>query len=129
MKVTGTFEVNLDPQEAYHDGDEGIRMGRMSINKTFSGDLDATSVGEMLSAFTSTKGSAGYVAIEQVTGSLSGKHGSFVLQHYGLMERGEDRLLLEVVPDSGSDELVGLEGDMQIIIENNQHYYEFDYRL
>jgi len=99
----------------------------MSIDKTFHGDLSATSKGEMLTAMTPIKGSAGYVAIEQLDGSLSGKKGSFVLQHFGTMDKGQDRLVLEVTPDSGTRELEGLQGVMAIIIEDGQHLYEFEY--
>ncbi|RYY77320.1 MAG: DUF3224 domain-containing protein [Gammaproteobacteria bacterium] len=129
MKITGEFQVKLQPLDSYAKGAEGINLGRMSLDKTFSGALDATSKGEMLSAMTSTKGSAGYVAIEQVVGSLSGKKGSFVLQHFGTMNRGKDRLILEVVPDSGTGELTGLSGKMLIKIESGKHFYEFEYEL
>ena len=129
MKITGKFEVVLHPLDAYHQGTDGINLGRMSIDKTFSGDLDATSKGEMLSAMTSVKGSMGYVAIEQVTGTLSGRRGSFVLQHFGTMDMDTDRLILEVVPDSGTDQLAGLTGDMTINIKDGQHQYEFEYLL
>jgi len=129
MKITGKFEVNLNPMEAYATGENGINIARMSLDKTFQGDLDAVSKGEMLSAMTATKGSAGYVAIEQVTGTLSGKSGSFVLQHFGTMSKGKNHLILEVVPDSGSDELSGLSGTMNIRIEEGQHYYDFEYTL
>lgn len=127
MKITGKFEVNLNPQESYATGENGINLGRMSIDKTFQGDLDAVSKGEMLSAMTTIKGSAGYVAIEQVTGTVSGKSGSFVLQHFGTMDKGKNHLVLEVVPDSGSGELTGLSGTMNIRIEDGQHYYDFEY--
>lgn len=129
MKASGEFQVKLQPMDSYAKGTEGINIGRMSIDKTFSGDLVATSRGEMLSAMTTVKGSAGYVAIEQVSGSLSGKQGSFVLQHFGTMNQGKDRLVLEVIPDSGSGELKGLSGKMLIKIENGKHFYEFDYDL
>ncbi|MGI1678723.1 MAG: DUF3224 domain-containing protein [Cellvibrionaceae bacterium] len=129
MNITGEFEVKLQPQETYAEGKDGIQLGRMSINKTFKGDLNAVSQGEMLNAMTTTQGSAGYVAIEQVKGILSGKAGSFVLQHYGIMNKGQDRLVLEVVPDSGSEELVGLSGEMKIIIKDGKHFYEFDFSL
>ncbi len=129
MKVSGKFDANLNPLDFYAQGEIGINFGRMSIDKTFHGELDATSKGEMLSAMTSVEGSAGYVAIEQVTGSLSDKKGSFVLQHFGTMDKGKDHLILEVVPDSGSDELSGLVGKMEIKIEEGQHYYEFEYDL
>ena len=102
MKISGKFEVKLNPLDTYAQGIDGIHLGRMSIDKKFDGDLDATSQGEMLSAMTAVKGSAGYVAIEQVSGTLSGKKGSFVLQHFGTMQQGSDRLVLEVVPDSGA---------------------------
>lgn len=129
MKIAGEFQVKLQPMDFYAKGTDGINFGRMSIDKTFAGALEATSKGEMLSAITLVKGSAGYVAIEQVTGSLSGKKGSFVLQHFGIMNRGKDSLMLEVVPDSGSGELTGLFGKMLIKIENGQHLYEFEYEL
>ena len=129
MKVTGEFQVKLQPLEFYARGTDGINLGRMSLDKTFLGALDATSRGEMLSAMTPTKGSAGYVAIEQVSGILEGKQGSFVLQHFGTMDRGKDNLVLEVIPDSGSGELTGISGKMSIKIENGQHFYELDYDI
>ncbi len=129
MKVSGEFEVNLKPLDTYTQGSDGINLGRMSIDKTFSGELEATSKGEMLSAMTTVKGSAGYVAIEQVSGSLAGKNGSFVLQHFGTMNHGKDRLILEVVPDSGTGQLSGLSGKMSIKIEDGKHFYEFEYEL
>ena len=129
MKVSGEFEVHMKPLDTYANGSEGIDLGRMSIDKTFKGDLSATSKGEMLSAMTAIKGSAGYVAIEQVHGNLAGITGSFVLQHFGTMNRGQDRLILEVVPDSGTGELAGLSGKMSIKIKDGNHFYEFDYEL
>lgn len=127
MKVSGTFDVVLNPLMPYVQGEGGISLGRMSIDKVFHGGLEATSKGEMLSAMTAVKGSAGYVAIEQVTGSLAGKQGSFVLQHFGTATQGNNRLTLEIVPDSGTDELVGLSGKMTIHIEDGAHFYEFEY--
>lgn len=129
MKVAGEFDVKLQPMDFYAKGTDGINFGRMSIDKTFFGALEATSKGEMLSAMTPTKSSAGYVAIEQVSGSLSGKSGSFVLQHFGTMHRGKDKLVLEVVPDSGSGELTGLSGSMVIRVEGGKHLYEFEYEF
>jgi hypothetical protein len=127
MKIKGTFEVKLTPIGFSQEGTDGIQLGRMSIDKTFHGELSGHSKGEMLSATTPTKGSAGYVALEQFEGTLKGKKGSFVLQHFGIMNRGENRLILEVVPNSGAGELTGLSGTMQIIIEDGKHYYEFQY--
>jgi hypothetical protein len=129
MKITGTFEVKLTPLESYAQAQDGVTLGRMSIEKQFSGELNATSKGEMLSARTAVQGSAGYVAIEQVIGVLSGKSGSFVLQHCGSMRAGKSNLALAVVPDSGAGELTGLSGDMKITIDNGQHHYEFEYEL
>lgn len=129
MKASGSFKVKLQPMPTYTIGEHGNTLGRMSIDKSFDGALSATSKGEMLSALTAVKGSAGYVAIEQVSGRLDGKSGSFVLQHFGIMHNAEQRLVLEVVPESGTDELRGLSGKMAIRIENGQHYYDFDYHL
>ncbi|HEX3865299.1 MAG TPA: DUF3224 domain-containing protein, partial [Gemmatimonadaceae bacterium] len=111
------------------DGLAGSLLGRRSIDKQFRGDLDATSAGEMLSAGTPVQGSAGYVAIEHVTGTLGGRSGSFTLQHNATMTRGEPRLRIDVIPDSGTDELAGLTGTMSIVIAGGQHSYEFEYSL
>ncbi len=129
MNISGKFDIVLKPIEPYANSKDGIQLGRMSIDKTFFGELSATSKGEMLSARTSIAGSAGYVALELVTGELCGKKGSFALQHYGTMANGEQNLLLEVVPDSGSDELANLKGKMNITMENSQHFYTFEYEL
>jgi hypothetical protein len=120
----GDFEVNLASQSA-----TDAPIGRMSIDKQFHGDLEATSKGEMLAFMTSVKGSAGYVAMEQITGTLNGRIGTFVLQHTGTMARGDQRQSVTVVPDSGTDELKGLAGKMTIIIANGKHSYDFDYEL
>jgi hypothetical protein len=122
--ATGTFEVKVMPQPV-EDKDLGI--GRMSLDKQFHGDLDGVSKGEMLSASGRVKGSAGYVAIERVSGTLQGRKGSFVLQHNGIMNRGTPQLNISVVPDSGTDQLAGLMGMMTIKIEEGKHSYEFDY--
>jgi hypothetical protein len=124
----GTFEVKLQPM-SFEGADPQWKLGRMSIDKQISGDLVATTKGQMISAMTDTKGSAGYVAIEKVTGILNGKKGSFVLQHNGLMNRGTASLSVVVVPDSGTEELVGLQGEFKIIVEGGKHSYEFNYRL
>ena len=129
MKATGTFEVKLAPIDSYAEGSEGLTLGRMSIDKTFSGDLEASSKGEMLSARTREPSSAGYVAIEQVSGTLEGKSGSFALQHFGVMDNGKDRLILEVIPDSGSGELTGISGTMGISMSEGKHLYTFEYQL
>ncbi len=129
MRAEGTFEVDLQPLKAYAQGGGGVTLNRMSIDKNFYGDLEGTSRGEMLSALTDVQGSAGYVAIEQVSGVLQGKFGTFVLQHFGIMDRGQNRLILEVVPESGSGELSSLSGTMTIDQVDGQHYYTFDYSL
>jgi len=127
MIAKGTFEVALAPMEFHVEGQGGVQLGRMAIEKSFDGDLQASSQGEMLSARTPVPGSAGYVALEQVSGSLGGRAGGFVLQHFGVMDGGKDRLVLEVVPGSGTEGLVGLSGTMIIRIEDGRHLYEFDY--
>jgi hypothetical protein len=124
-QASGTFEVKLAPLA--EDKGEGSTLGRMSIEKQFVGDLEATSKGEMLTAMTEVKGSAGYVAIERVSGALHGRKGSFVLLHRGIMTGSGQEVLLTVVPDSGSGELVGLAGKMEIKIVEGEHFYEFEY--
>ncbi len=126
--AVGTFEVKMAP-ETLSEVAAASGLGRMSLRKVFQGQLEATSVGEFLSAMGSEKGSAGYVAMECVTGTLDGMAGSFVLQHSGTMTRGEPGLSVTVVPDSGTDELVGLSGTLKIDIVDKQHHYEFNYSL
>lgn len=130
MKQTaqGTFTVEMKPQ-----GDanvmNGVTTGRMSLNKKFEGDLTAVGAGEMLTALTPVKGSAGYVAIERVTGTLNGKEGSFVFQHSGIMDQGKQQLSVTVVPGSGTGELTGIDGKFAIIIADGKHSFEFEYLL
>ncbi|MBI3646505.1 MAG: DUF3224 domain-containing protein [Acidobacteriales bacterium] len=126
-RASGTFEVKLVPQAT--DDSTDATLGRISIDKQFHGDLEATSKGEMLTAGTSVKGSAGYVAIERVSGTLHGRRGTFVLQHSGTMTRGTPQLTITVVPDSGAGELVGLAGKMTIKIADGKHSYDFEYTL
>ncbi|HEY0994835.1 MAG TPA: DUF3224 domain-containing protein [Gemmatimonadaceae bacterium] len=126
LHAAGPFDVKLAPLAAY-DTAPGTPLGRMSIDKQFHGELEAVSVGEMLMTRSAVQGSAGYVAIEHVTGTLKGRAGSFVLMHMGTMDRGAQGLVITVVPDSGTDELSGLSGSMKILIEGKAHAYEFDY--
>ncbi len=125
MTASGPFNVKMTPQPLAEDSP----IGSLALDKTFHGDLEATSKGHMLAFNTTVKGSAGYVAMEQVTGTLGGRDGSFVLQHSGTMTRGEPSLVLTVVPDSGTGGLVGLSGSMQIIVEGGKHSYQFEYQL
>ncbi|MCB0082760.1 MAG: DUF3224 domain-containing protein [Caldilineaceae bacterium] len=128
QQAKGTFEIDLKPLSEPNSVD-GATLGRMSINKQFHGDLTGTGKGEMLSAMTAVEGSAGYVAIEHVSGSLHGRTGSFVFQHVGIMNRGEQQLTITVVPDSGAGELVGISGSFTIDIVDGQHQYIFTYSL
>ena len=127
-RASGTFEVKMSPQ-APDEGAEAVGIGRMLIDKSFAGDLEGTSKGQMLAAMSSVSGSAGYVAMEQVTATLAGRSGTFVLQHNGTMTRGTPTLTVSVVPDSGTGELDGLTGTMQIIIDEGRHSYVFEYTL
>jgi len=126
MHARGTFEVKLTPQPA--EG-EAPAVGRMPIDKQFHGNLVGSSKGQMLTAMTDTKGSAGYVALERLTGTLGGRSGSFALQHSGTMTRGAPQLIVSVVPDSGTGELAGLTGTLTIAIADGKHSYDFDYAL
>ena len=131
MHAKGPFDVKLAPAAlAFDDSDEGAARGRMSLDKQYHGDLEAASKGEMLTAMTATQGSAGYVAIEKVVGTLAGRQGTFALQHFATMTRGTPRLEIIVVPDSGTGDLAGLGGTMKIVIaEGGKHFYEFEYDL
>ena len=122
IHASGPFDMKLPPQDT-------APVARMSIAKQYHGDLEATGEGQMLAAGTETKGSAGYVAIERVTGTLNGRKGSFVLQHHGIMDRGTPSLMVTVVPDSGTGELAGLKGKMEIKIDAGKHSYELEYSL
>ena len=128
LQASGPFEVKLNPEPLSHVA-ESSGLGRMSLDKHFHGDLEAVSHGEMLAFRSSVQGSAGYVAMETVKGVLGGRKGSFVLQHSSTMTRGQPTQSITVVPDSGTDALLGLSGTMLIDIDNGQHAYRFDYTL
>ena len=126
IHASGSFEVQITPQA--QDQAEGSTLGRMALDKQFQGDLVGTGKGEMLTAGTDA-GSAVYVAIERVTGTLHGRAGSFVLLHNGAMTRDSQQLTIIVVPDSGTGQLVGLTGNLSINIADGKHLYEFEYTL
>ena len=127
-RATGSFEVTLQPL-SNADASGNPLLGRVLLSKVFSGDLAAEARGQMLSAGTNTRGSACYVAIDHVTGELGGRKGSFLLQHTGVMNRGEPSLTITVVPDSGTDELAGLSGTLSINIVDGRHFYDFIYSI
>ena len=128
MPAKGSFEVKITPQSS-PELPQGV-ISRMSIDKTFHGDLEATSKGEMLAAGSGGKGSSGgYVALEQVTGTLRGHKGTFVLQHSATMTNGVPDLSIIVVPGSGTEQLAGLSGKMHIVISEGKHSYDFEYTL
>ncbi len=127
-QASGTFEVDLRPLDVYNDDPEA-KIGRLSIDKTFAGDLVGGSRGEMLSGGSPADGSAGYVAMERVTGTLAGRSGGFLLQHSATMTPEAQSATITVVPGSGSGDLAGLEGAMTIRIEDGRHYYDFEYRV
>lgn len=123
-RATGTFTTAFEPLPSDDD-----TIGRMRVRKTITGDLEGTGVAEMMSVGTAVEGSAGYVAIDRITGTLNGREGTFVLQHFGLMARGEGTLTVSVVPDSGTGDLTGLTGAFVIANEAGEHRYTFDYDL
>lgn len=128
--ASGPFEVKVTPQKPDTQIARTANLGRLTIDKRFHGDLEASAKGEMLATQTEVKGSAGYVALERVTGKLQGRSGSFVLQHSATMKRGEPESTITVVPDSGTGELTGLSGSMRITVApDGAHSYEFDFRI
>ena len=125
--ATGPFDVKITAQD---EGSDDPLLNRMTLDKQFHGDLEATSQGQMLTASTAVKGSAAYVAIEKVSGTLKGRTGTFILQHSGTMNRNKPELSIVVVPDSGTGELEGLTGKMKInVAADGKHSYEFEYTL
>ncbi len=127
MTARGTFDVKVTPQP--QDDSAGGPFGRLFLDKRFHGDLQGASQGQMLAATTAVEGSAGYVALELVSGTLHGKRGSFILQHKGTMRGGAYTMHVSVVPDSGTDELAAISGTMTILIQGSKHSYEFEYTL
>ena len=128
MKIRGSFEVQMQPEPPF-DSADGVVLGRMRVDNTFSGPLTAKSKVEMLSVRTPIADSAGYVAIERITGTLDGKSGSFSVVHLGLSRRGEKSLTIEIVPDSGTGDLRGIGGEMSIDVVDGRHDYELSYAL
>jgi hypothetical protein len=129
-QAKGTFEVKVAPLPA-DEKVKGLTVGRMSIDKSWKGDLEGTSVGEMMTAGSeAVKGSGAYVAMEQMKVSLKGRRGTFVFVHQATMRQNADfHVSIKVVPDSGTGELVGLAGTLTLIIEGGKHSYVFDYTL
>jgi hypothetical protein len=125
--ASGTFEVKVTPQAPDENGEPSV--GRLSLDKQFHGDLEGTSKGQMLAVRSDVEGSAGYVAMERVTGTVAGRTGSFALQHYGIMNRGAPTLTISVVPDSGTGQLAGLAGTMTIDVVEGKHLYALEYTL
>ena len=126
--TTGSFEPGVKALPP--DFPAVPSLGRMTINKQLHGGIEGVGTGEMLTAMSETKGSAGYVAVEQVTGKVDGLTGSFSLIHMGIMDRGKPTLTVTVVPDSGTGELAGIAGTFMIhIAADGKHTYDFDYTL
>ena len=130
QRAAGPFDVKVTPQKPDTQIARAANLGRLTIDKRFHGDLEGISKGEMLATQTDTPGSAGYVAMERVTGRLKGRSGSFVLQHSATMTRGAQKASISVVPDSGTGDLQGISGTMTITVgADGSHSYEFDYKL
>ena len=128
-RAVGAFQVKLEPIALHDEPAMGPGVGRLTLDKMYDGDLIAIGRGEMLSAMGAEQGSAAYVAIERITGTLHGRSGSFVIQHRGIMTRGAPDLVITVVPDSGTGELSGISGAMSIDIRGRDHFYTFEYEL
>lgn len=129
MTAEGTFEVIMDKADPGFSGTGGVSIGKMHLRKTYNGDLEGESQGEMLTTMTKIPGSAGYIALEQFIGKLRDQKGGFVLQHWGVMSEKGERLVLEIVPGSGSGDLKGISGSMEIIREGEEHIYRLQYEI
>lgn len=126
--ASGSFDVTIEAEPPFLEKD-GIKLNRNTVCKDFSGDMVGASEAVMIAAYTATPGSAGYVAIEHFTGSVEGRSGSFVLQHHGLMKKGEAALTVTIVPDSGSGELTGISGTLEIDLHEGKHSYVLEYQM
>lgn len=126
-KATGTFIVKMTPTAPSTEDHSGV--GQIRLFKTYAGDMIGTGAGHMLMVRTATKGSAGYVALEKIEATLAGKSGTFLLQHHGIMDRGNPSLSVSVVPDSGDGDLLGISGTLKIEVADGDHHYVFDYLL
>ena len=124
----GTFDVTIEAEPPFFERD-GVKLNRNLVRKEYSGDLVGKAEAQMVAAHTATPGSAGYVAIEHFTGSVGGKSGSFLLQHHGLMDRGEAALTVTIVPDSGTGELAGISGTLEIDNAAGKHSCVLQYEL
>jgi len=127
-RAAGPFDVKMTPVASDAPAD-GAPLARFSLEKRYQGDLEATATGEMLSAGSPASGSAGYVAVERVSGTLHGRRGTFALVHRGLMTRGTPELLVTVVPGTGTGELTGIAGTLTILAEAGRHSYVLEYEL
>lgn len=128
-RAAGTFDVKLTPVTG-DDHLDGGALGRMNVDKVYHGDLEGTAVAQMLTGMSPSEKTSGvYVAVERVNGTVNGRKGTFILHHTGIMDRGAQNLKITVVPDSGTDQLLGISGTMSIDIRDGKHFYTFDYAL
>jgi hypothetical protein len=127
-QASGTFDVKVTPL-APDDKSQEAGISRLLLDKQFHGDLEAGSKGQMLASGSPADGSGGYVAMEKVSGTLNGRKGGFMLQHNGNMKNGIAEMIVTVVPGSGTEQLVGIEGKMTILIADGGHSYQFEYAL
>lgn len=126
--ASGTFSLQMKQEPGLDLGD-GAQTANFRFDKRFGGALEAASVVQMVSAGNPASGSAAYVAIERINGSLDGRAGSFMACHRGIMDGGEATLEVTIVPGSGEGELAGIRGAMTIRIDGGVHYYELDYAV
>jgi hypothetical protein len=127
-QATGTFTVSLQPMQD-PDAVPDPAMGRMRLDKHYLGGLVADAHGQMLTGMGGVPGSAAYVAIERVEGTLDGRKGGFLLAHRGVMHAGTQSLEIAIVPDSGNGALSGIAGTLAIRIADGVHHYVLDYTL
>jgi hypothetical protein len=133
VHAKGSFDVKMTPAEPT-DFEKANDVTRLTSDKTWHGDFEGVSHGEMITGSTASTGSMAYVAIERMTGKLSGRQGSFTFAHRASMMKGDapsaGELSVLVVPNSGTGELTGLAGSLMIHIDaQGKHTWTFDYSL
>lgn len=128
QRAAGTFEVKSWDEEPFDEIDEGPRLARARVTKSFSGEIRGESILEYLIVHRGD-GSASFVGVERFIGRLADRSGSFVLQHVGSFEEGTAKASCEVVAGSGTGELGGLRGAASFLTRGRQAPITLEYEL
>jgi len=122
-----TFEIKSWEEKTYDEANGRPKLTRASVKKTFHGDLNGESNVEYLMSY-AKDGSASFVGLERFVGSVGGRSGSFVFQHDGTFINGVAKDRYVVVPNSATEDLVGIRGQGEMSMGHAQNYpMQFEY--